>query len=292
MMGKGRLNSTNKSKQQPKSKCHNVNNNTRVQKSSQFNDGMIQKELMRAKNINATIMILRNFLSDGDISSIQHLGPMGVYQNHDRSDELDFEHVVYRFETPLRDTNKELYDRLLNAMFMADIELWRGIPPQGHPDRNKLHPEVEFISYDADQCARRGGRPPYIGPHVDNASAVTLIGMLSQFHDDDNTIDNESGESSSYSKPTYKKVYHKYNNNNEDRGYTGGYNRFELGGTDFSKDAEDGGIAKGRYRETRLNKGDVLMFRGEMLEHSLTNVTSGLRQIIQIELCREKEGRH
>ena len=39
-----------------------------MQKSSQFNDG-IQKELMRAKNINATIMIVRNFLSDGDISS-------------------------------------------------------------------------------------------------------------------------------------------------------------------------------------------------------------------------------
>ena len=50
------------------------------------------------------------------------------------------------------------------------------------------------------------------------------------------------------------------------------------------EDAEDGGIE-------RRKKCDILMFRGEMLDHSLTSVTLGLRQIIQIELCREKEGR-
>lgn len=249
-----------------------------------------EKELMRAKNINATIMILRSFLSPADVSSLRQLGPLGKWQNHDRSEELDFEHVVYRFEDQLRDRNRELHDRLLGAMFMADDELWRGIPSSG-PARNRLHPEIEFISYDADLCARRGGRHPYIGPHVDNASAVTLIGQLSQFRDDDPADSTKPfrGAPCNGQKGGKRDVQ---SNSSEDRGYSGGFNRFEIGGNDFSKDADDGGIAKGMYREMRLNKGDVLMFRGEMLEHSLTSVTAGLRQIVQIELCREKEGRH
>mmetsp|Transcript_4188 Transcript_4188/g.7785 ORF Transcript_4188/g.7785 Transcript_4188/m.7785 type:complete len:290 (-) Transcript_4188:276-1145(-) len=259
----------------------------------------MKKELMRAKNINATIMILRNFLSPQDITSIRQCGPTGTLQNHDRSEELDFEHIVYRFETPLKHNNGKLYDRLLDAMVMADDELWRGIPAAGTPAHNWMHLEIEFISYDADLCSRRGGRHPYIGPHVDNASAVTLIGQLSQFRDGDasaiptesNHVSYQCKSSTSQGKKGGKKVSQKQHNG-EDRGYEGGHNRFEIGGAEFSRDADDGGIAKGLYRQTRLNKGDVLMFRGEMLEHSLTAVTAGLRQIVQIELCREKEGRH
>ena len=41
-----------------------------------------------------------------------------------------------------------------------------------------------------------------------------------------------------------------------------------------------------------LGAPELGMTRGEMLEHSLTPVTQGLRQIVQIELCRAKVGRH
>jgi len=40
---------------------------------------------------------------------------------------------------------------------------------------------VEYIVYDAAGCMRRGGTEadlPVIGPHVDNASCVSLIAML------------------------------------------------------------------------------------------------------------------
>ena len=234
----------------------------------------VKKEFLHAKNINATVMILRGFLNAEEIACLQQLGPKGRLQNHDRSEELDFEHTVYRFEEELVAGNKALHDRLLEAMFLADDELWWGIPAEGTIARGKLHAEIEFISYDADLCAKRNASPPYIGPHVDNAAAVTLIGQLAQFRDDE-----KSGGSG-------------YNQNGGERGYTGGFNLFEIGGEGFGDGAEDGGIAKGLYRQLRLNKGDVLMFRGEMLEHSLTPVTQGLRQIVQIELCRAKVGRH
>ena len=38
--------------------------------------------------------------------------------------------------------------------------------------------------------------------------------------------------------------------------------------------------------------GATLLFRGERCEHSLTEVTRGCRTILQIELCRKREGYH
>lgn len=40
------------------------------------------------------------------------------------------------------------------------------------------------------------------------------------------------------------------------------------------------------HRQTRLEQGDVVMFRGEKLLHWITNVTAGRRVILQIELSR------
>lgn len=40
------------------------------------------------------------------------------------------------------------------------------------------------------------------------------------------------------------------------------------------------------HRQTRIGKGDVVMFRGEKLLHWITNVTAGRRVILQIELSR------
>ena len=42
---------------------------------------------------------------------------------------------------------------------------------------SKFHPEVELIRY----CVDKGSREfPGIGPHVDNASVITLVAMLSE----------------------------------------------------------------------------------------------------------------
>ena len=124
-----------------------------------------------------------------------------------------------------------------------------------------LHPETEYISYDADAALRRwrarstycDADPPVlpgIGPHVDNGSCVTLIAALSQRCQ-----------------------------------YEGGVNLFEDG-------AGHGGIDDGRFVELHPECGDVVLFRGETCEHALTPVTRGRRNILQIELCRHKEGRH
>ena len=221
--------------------------------------GAVAPEFMTAKNINATIMILRGFLTEEDVRSLKTLGPKGNFVKQDRTEELNFEHEVWRFEKELEKQGNSLYQKVLKAMYFADDQLWRGIPQKDTPAWKKLHAEVEFISYNAEMCKKRGGKPPHIGPHVDNSSAVTLIGMLSSYQNGD---------------------------------YKGGMNRFEIG-DHFSMDGKKGsGIDDGKFRETRLEKGDVLLFRGEMLEHSLTPVTDGLRQILQIELCRQKEGRH
>ena len=53
-----------------------------------------------------------------------------------------------------------------------------------------------------------------------------------------------------------------------------------------------GGIDDGRFVELRPELGDIVIFRGEACEHSLTPVTRGVRRILQIEFCRMKEGRH
>ena len=267
-------------------------------------------EILRGKNINAHLVIHRKFLSLDEINTLKRVGPMGRKTEHDRDDDLEFEHEVWRFEKELEKHSKPLLDKVLKAMFEADSQVWQKLPAIGTPSRKKLHPEIEFIQYDADKCRKRGGSPPQIEPHVDNSSAVTLIGMLSQYADVDGDNKLEQGELNCISKdtgysefvdinegkkPLSDKNRKKRNTNNcvDNRiYYEGGYNRFEIGDIGSNDSSQSGGIAKGQYRELRLNMGDILLFRGEICEHSLTPVTNGLRQILQIELCRAKAGMH
>ena len=64
------------------------------------------------------------------------------------------------------------------------------------------------------------------------------------------------------------------------------------GGVNVFEDGCGGTIEAGKVRELRPKLGDVVMFRGEKCEHALTEVTRGTRKILQIELCRKKEGYH
>jgi hypothetical protein len=64
------------------------------------------------------------------------------------------------------------------------------------------------------------------------------------------------------------------------------------GGTNLFEDGLGGKIGDGRHRAVQPRRGDALLFRGERCEHSLTEVTRGVRRILQIELCRKREGYH
>ena len=67
-------------------------------------------------------------------------------------------------------------------MFEADNQMAKTTSDR-NAVKKKLHPEIDYTM--ADKCRKRGGVPPQIEPHVDNSSAVTLIGMLSQYADVD-----------------------------------------------------------------------------------------------------------
>lgn len=205
-------------------------------------------EVLRAKTIDHSLIVFRGWLTQDDIATISSLGPRGVSQEHDRDDALEFEHQVWRCEDVLP---LELLDSLLSVMRQGDHELWRSVPKVTAKEAKHLHPEVEYILYDADAC-RRNGSPtfPGIGPHVDNSSIITLIAMLS-----DPSVD-----------------------------FKGGVNRFE--------DGSGKSIDEGAFFEFTPRQGDVVLFRGELCEHSLTSVTAGTRRILQIELCRKKKGCH
>ena len=157
---------------------------------------------------------------------------------------------MWRFEKALKLNNPKLYNKVIAAMLHADLQIWRCVPTGGDKVSKLLHPEIEYIVYDAEECRTHAAQPPIIGPHVDNSSCVTMVALLSQRGVD----------------------------------FEGGVNRFE--------DGSGGKIGDGNFRDLLPNKGDALFFRGERCEHSLTEVTSGRRSILQIELCKKREGYH
>ena len=195
-------------------------------------------------------MVLKNLLTDADIATLKRLGPSGVSKEHDRYEGLEFSHTVWRFEKALQTEANALYHKVVGAMLYADREMWRCVPCGDDKVSRLLHPEIEFIVYDAEKAKQTGDELPKIGPHVDNSSCVTMVALLSSFGSD----------------------------------FDGGINLFE--------DGNGGKIGDGKHRAVRPCRGDALLFRGERCEHSLTEVTRGCRTILQIELCRKREGYH
>ena len=198
----------------------------------------------------AAVMVLKNLLTDADIATLKKLGPTGVSKEHDRYEGLEFSHTVWRFEKALQTEANALYHKVVGAMLYADREMWRCVPCGDDKVSRLLHPEIEFIVYDAEKAKQTGDELPKIGPHVDNSSCVTMVALLSSFGSD----------------------------------FDGGINLFE--------DGNGGKIGDGKHRAVRPCRGDALLFRGERCEHSLTEVTRGCRTILQIELCRKREGYH
>ena len=111
-----------------------------------------------------------------ECAQLQKTGSLpGSVEINDRHDELSFRHRVWRVEKS-RELWKGLYSRAIGAVHAVDEVYWRQIP------RAKTwHAEAEYIEYELKTT--RNGKPPKmlpgIGPHVDNASIITLVVMLS-----------------------------------------------------------------------------------------------------------------
>lgn len=90
-----------------------------------------------------------------------------------RDDELVYRHDAYRIELPLRAHGRELYERLLDRMLLADACLWAQLKP-----KRSVYPEIEYLVYDASD-----GKSAGIEPHVDSESVVTCVVLLSMPED-------------------------------------------------------------------------------------------------------------
>jgi len=193
----------------------------------------LRHALYAADKRKRTFIHVPQFLDEMCIQQIHALQKHpSVGEIRDRKASLEYRHVAYRVELPLRAHARPLYDRLLDLMAWADGVSWRKL------SRNRVvYPEVEYIVYDA-----RDGKPGTIEPHTDNHAAVTMVTLLS-----------------------------------DPREFAGGANCFAP--------ASSGGPA-GDHRMLALQRGDVVLFRGEKLRHWIKPVTGGVRTVLQIELSR------
>lgn len=120
-------------------------------------------------------VVVPGLLSHAEIAEVHAAGRQPSAQRcADRSAELVYDHVAYRFEGELRARARQLYRRLLGVMVWAELVLWGSLR-----DCDKVYPEVEYISYDGKPASKEYA----IDPHVDNRSLVTLVCMLSRRSD-------------------------------------------------------------------------------------------------------------
>ena len=123
------------------------------------------------------VCIVRGLLDDAEVEAAHRLSsqPGAVFAD-DRSDGLEFVHRVWRVEVPLRRGARGIYEKILGAAEECD-DLWWGAVHETRM-RGLVYPEIEYIEYDAESC-EEGAKKPSIEPHVDNASVVTMVAMLS-----------------------------------------------------------------------------------------------------------------
>lgn len=121
------------------------------------------------------VAVARSLFSSEECSLLQRTGAMtGSVEINDRHEELTFRHRVWRIEKS-RAAWQHLFDRAIGAVRSVDDLYWRQISRV-----SQWHPEAEFIEYEVTPTPN--GKPPKvlpgIGPHVDNASLITLVVML------------------------------------------------------------------------------------------------------------------
>jgi len=92
----------------------------------------------------------------------------------DRHDELDYVHKVWRVEDAMINRYWKTFRKIMFLMEAIDCKYWKKLRQFDH-----LYPETEFILYDK-FLHKDSEELPYVGPHVDNESVITFVGMLSE----------------------------------------------------------------------------------------------------------------
>ena len=178
------------------------------------------------------VALIRGFSPDecDVIQSLRSRPDFAATLINDRHAKLQYRHRAYRVETLLKHFQPAIYAKLMNIMRAVDSKMWDRIPRY-----SAVFPEIEYIVYEK----LAGGDSPFIEPHVDNDSVITLLTLLCDPED-----------------------------------FVGGLNMFEPA-------AKGGG-----KRSHQLARGDVIVFRGEKLEHWITPITAGKRELLQVELSK------
>ncbi|CAK8986666.1 unnamed protein product [Durusdinium trenchii] len=129
-----------------------------------------QHQLHGARRKRRNFLVVPKLLDAEEIRLIHDLWHHpSVEEIKDRKKTLQYRHIAYRMELPLRAHGQHLYAKLIDTMAWADAFLWQKLP------RNEFaYPEVEYIVYEGKE-----GLPGSIEPHVDNHSAVTIVVLLS-----------------------------------------------------------------------------------------------------------------
>lgn len=222
----------------------------------------------------STFVALRGALPLSDIASLYALRRETALFNEtclveDRTSGLVYRHRAYRFESIFHEALPEVYEKIIKLIRRVDANHWRATSAEalelerGEFDRGRqlLFPEIEWIEYE-----HVAGQPlPYIEPHVDNDSVLTWILLLSspfEFEGGINLFEGVAG----YSECATTTQWHTPGEEEEEGNYG--------------------------MRELELGQGDAVVFRGELLEHSITPVQDGLRTILQIELARYSTHTH
>ena len=123
----------------------------------------------------STILIIPNCISESVVKTIvslrSHFDNSTMVQ--DRTDDLEFSHVVHRIEGILKKKHPELLYGLISLMLHMDVWNVMNEPVESIEEiPEQLFPEIEYLTYEASEKAG-------FGRHRDNGSLITAIFMLS-----------------------------------------------------------------------------------------------------------------
>ena len=207
---------------------------------------MRQHEFLPAKRKSHGVVVIRNFLSDGEIAAVHEIArpvirrkPWALELGRDKS--TGYAQYVHRLEQELHDQREDLFNRIIGTAWVLDSKYWRKFPFKQKISR----PQIEYIDYDVDRMGKTGS----FDAHVDNYAAVTSIILLTRPKID----------------------------------FKGGVNYFRVNGTHNWCEGEylDPTAKK---MKVPLQSGDAIFFRGEALVHGIGAVTRGRRVVLQTEM--------
>ena len=247
-----------------------------------------------------------------------------IYAHQIDDREIDTSHTCIRFEFELRQKLRQLYDKLLNGIQLADCSKWCLFGSAALPkDTTTIHPEIEFITYE------HRGEVPSIIYRIHCYTAIefafvnyvwidtrplVLYACISVYRLMKQSLFLCSCQMAFCKHVIYHPRMHTDNIknylephvdnesvltlilllSNPKTDFSGGQLLFEQ----FYSDAEscDSNYYSGNdnvchhdetWRSVHLDIGDAVLFRGSQVLHTITPLLSGTRSILQIELSVE-----